>query len=103
MVTKKLFDVAIILALVCAPIVLQVNARMNEQETTYECEGDACAQVTLTWDNDRQQFRVQNNSDRPVQVEVTTFAGESRVRVLPGTSEYLQVKNFIGPYRAIFI
>lgn len=60
----------------------------------YDCEGNACSQVSLTWDNDRQQFRVQNDSGQMVKVEVTTFAGESAVRVEPHKSDYLAVKTF---------
>lgn len=68
----------------------------------YDCEGDACPSVTLTWEEDGQQFRVDNNSDRAVKVEVTTYAGKSGVRLEPQKSDYLQVKTFNGPYRADF-
>lgn len=67
---------------------------------TYDCEGDACSAVTLTWEEDGQRFRAANDSDRAVKVEVTTYAGKSSVRVEPRTSDYLEVKTFNGPYRA---
>jgi hypothetical protein len=66
----------------------------------YDCEGNACSVVTLTWDEERQQFKVQNDSNQQVKVEVNTFAGASVVRVLPHNVEYLEVKTFNGPYNA---
>jgi len=81
----------------------QVASAQVEIVTSYDCEGNACAGVTLTWDNDRQQFRVQNNSDRRVKVTVTTFAGDSSVIVEPGKVDYLLVKTFNGPYRANYV
>ena len=71
--------------------------------TSYDCDGNACAEVTLTWDNDRQQFRVQNDSDRRIKVTVTTFAGDSSVIVEPRKVDYLLVKTFNGPYRANYV
>jgi len=58
--------------------------------------------VTLAWEEEGQRFRVENNSDSRVRVEVTTYAGDSGVRVEPHKSDYLQVKYFNGPYRADF-
>lgn len=68
----------------------------------YDCEGAACASVTLAWEEEGQCFRADNASDRRVRVEVETFAGKSSVTVEPQKSEYLQVKSFQGPYRAEF-
>ena len=71
-------------------------------QAAYDCEGDACTVVTLTWEEERQSFRVDNSSAQRVRVTVTTFAGESWVTVAPQKSEYLRVKSFNGPYRAEF-
>lgn len=68
----------------------------------YDCEGAACPQITLTWEEEGQQFRADNSSDRRVRVEVSTFAGPSSATVEAGKSEYLKVKGFNGPYRADF-
>jgi hypothetical protein len=65
-----------------------------------ECEGTACSVVELNWDNERQQFRVKNNSNQPVKVEVSTFAGTSSIVVPANEIGYLEVKTFNGPYRA---
>jgi hypothetical protein len=67
---------------------------------SYECEGNACSVVDLTWDNERQQFRVKNDSNRSVKVEVSTFAGTSSIAVPPNDVNFLEVKTFNGPYRA---
>jgi hypothetical protein len=68
----------------------------------YDCEGNACSAVTMTWEEEGQRFRVENSSDSPLKVEVTTYAGDSSVHVEPHKSDYLQVKYFNGPYRADF-
>ena len=68
----------------------------------YDCEGDACPVVTLTWEEDGQRFRVENGSDSRVKVKVASYAGDSSVQVEPHKSDYLQVKYFNGPYRADF-
>jgi hypothetical protein len=81
----------------------QVASAQIEIVTSYDCEGEACAEVTFNWDNDRQQFRIQNNSDRRVKVAVTTFAGDSSVIVEPRKVDYLLVKTFNGPYRANYV
>jgi hypothetical protein len=67
---------------------------------TYECEGNACSVVTLTWEEDGQRFRVENSSDRRVKIEVATFEGSSSITVEAHKSDYLQVKYFNGPYHA---
>ncbi len=66
----------------------------------YDCEGTACSQVALEWEEEGQQFRAQNNSERRVRFQVNTFAGSSSVSVEPGKSDYLKVKSFNGPYHA---
>ncbi len=68
----------------------------------YECEGNACSVITFTWDQERQQFRVQNDSDQQVKVEVSTFAGASSISVGPHKVGYLEVKTFNGPYHATY-
>jgi hypothetical protein len=67
-----------------------------------DCEGNACGQVTLTFDGSKQQYKVQNNSDRLVWVEASDTAGGRSVIVEPGKAGYLPMKSFIGPYRAIY-
>ncbi len=66
-----------------------------------DCEGNACSQVTLTWDETKQQYLAQNNSaDRAVRVEGSNWAGGASVRVAPGKSDYLALKNIVGAYHA---
>jgi len=84
--------------LISSPI--GITAKALDVIAVYDCEGTACSQVTLTWDNDNKQFRVQNDSDRRVRIDVTTFAGDSTIHVEPQKSQYLLVKTFNGPYRA---
>lgn len=65
-----------------------------------DCEGNACTQVTLTFDEAKQQYKVQNNSDRLVRVEASNLAGGNRVIIEAGKDAYLPMKSIIGPYRA---
>ena len=83
-------------------LIPRAPSRVSAARAAYDCEGDACSSVPLTWDNDRQQFRADNNSDRGVKVEVSTYGGVSAVHVEPHKSEYLLVKTFSGPYHADF-
>lgn len=65
------------------------------------CEGEACAQVTLTFDEARQQYRVQNNSsDRWARVTASNLAGSAAACVGPGKAEYLPLSSIVGAYRA---
>ena len=64
------------------------------------CEGSACAQVALSFDDARQQYRAQNNSDRAVVVEGENLVAAARVRVAAGRAEYLPLKSLAGAYRA---
>ena len=65
-----------------------------------DCEGNACAQVTLTYDEAKQQYKVQNSSDRLVRVEASNLAGGHRMLVEAGKEAYLAMKSIVGPYRA---
>ena len=67
-----------------------------------DCEGNACTQVTLTFDEAKQQYKVQNNSERSVRVEASNLAGSNRILVEAGKEAYLAMKSIVGPYRANF-
>jgi|SRR6266545_1864831 hypothetical protein len=96
--------VALFFALLASSFLLNSPAGYAKasRAVAYECEGNACSQVVLTWEDERQQFRVQNDSDRRVRIDVTTFAGDSTIRVDAHKSDYLLVKTFNGPFRANF-
>ena len=95
-----------LVCLLCAALAITpVPAARSAPPTAraaYDCEGGACASVTLTWEEEGQRFRVDNSAARRVRVTVTTFAGESWVVVEPQASAYLGVKNFNRAYRAEF-
>jgi len=65
-----------------------------------DCEGNACAQVTLTFDEAKQRYTVQNNSDRLVRVEASNLAGGHRILVEAGKTAVLEMKSIVGSYRA---
>jgi hypothetical protein len=90
--------VVLVAALMLSPQQLNATAR----SASYECEGNACSVTTLTWNQDRQQFKVENSSAQQVKVTVTTFAGSSSVIIEPHKENYLEVKTFNGPYQAVY-
>jgi hypothetical protein len=68
-----------------------------------DCEGDACASVTLTFDDAKQQYRAHNNStDRWVSVSASNLAAASSACLAPGKDAYLPLKSMVAPYRAAF-
>lgn len=92
--------VALAALLISGPLAALGTAAPPDAPPALEREGAACASVSVTWEDYSQRFRVDNDSDRMVKVEVTTYAGASGVRVEPHESGYLEVKYFNGPYRA---
>lgn len=65
-----------------------------------DCEGDACSQVSLTWDETRQQFKAHNSSDRWVRVSAANLAADTSVCVGPSKDAYLVLKSVVAPYHA---
>jgi hypothetical protein len=68
-----------------------------------DCEGDACTQVTVTFDESRQQYRAQNNSsDHWARVTASNMAGSASACLAPGGAAYLPLKSISGAYRAAY-
>jgi len=68
-----------------------------------ECEGDACAAVTLAFDEAGQRHRAQNNSaDRWARVSAANLAAAASACVRPGGVAYLPLKSVVGSYRAAY-
>ena len=68
---------------------------------TLDCEGDGCAAVSLSFDEAKEKYRVQNNSqDAWVRVTASNRADSAQVCVAPGKSDYLHLKSIVGRYRA---
>jgi hypothetical protein len=66
-----------------------------------ECEGDACAQVTVTFDAAKGQYRAKNNSSEQwVQVNASNLVASARACLGPGREDYLELKSLAGAYRA---
>ncbi len=69
--------------------------------TPAECEGAACAQVSLNFDEAKGQYRAQNNSsDRWVRVTASSQADATSACLPPGKEEYLPLRSIAGKYRA---
>jgi|SRR5215213_3302676 len=68
-----------------------------------ECEGDACSQVSLTFDESKQQHRAVNNSaDRWARVTASNMAASASACLAPGKEAYLPLKSLSGPYQAAY-
>lgn len=66
-----------------------------------ECEGDACSQVTVTFDESRQQYRAVNNTpDRWAQVTASNMVASASACLAPGKEAYLSLKSIAGAYGA---
>jgi hypothetical protein len=66
-----------------------------------DCEGDACSQVTVTFDESRQQYRAQNNSaDHWARVTASNMAASASACLAPGRDAYLPLKSIAGAYHA---
>jgi len=64
------------------------------------CEGDACAQVTVAFDEAKGQYRALNNSaDRWVRVSASNLTASASACLGPGREDYLELKSMVGPYR----
>ena len=76
-------------------------ARSEADPMSIGCQGDACERVTVLWDDDKQQYKVQNNSaDQSVRVEAANLAASASVCVPPGKTDYLTLKSIAGAYHA---
>jgi hypothetical protein len=80
--------------------VLTANSeRIATQEI--QCEGNACASVSLTWDETKEQYKAQNNStDRWVRIEGANLVSNASLCLAPSKSDYLALKTIVAPYRA---
>lgn len=68
-----------------------------------DCEGDACAQVSVTFDESKQQYRAQNNSaDRWARVTASNMAASASACLAPGKEAYLPLKSISGVYHAAY-
>lgn len=66
-----------------------------------ECEGDACSQVTVTFDESKEQYRAVNNSaERWTRVTASNMAASASACLAPGKDGYLPLKSIAGTYHA---
>lgn len=77
--------------------------RASAHPALIECEGDACAAVTLAFDEVKGQYRVRNDSpDRWARVTASNLAAAFSACVAPGRDEYLPMKSVVAPYKAVY-
>lgn len=90
------------LALACALTAAAAAARPAPAPEA-SCEGDACASVTLTFDEAKQQYHARNDSpDRWVTLSVANRVAAAGVCLAPGRDAFLPIKGLVPPYRASF-
>jgi phage baseplate assembly protein gpV len=96
--TTRIFMAA--LALACL-VTAAFHSRAPKASAASGCEGDACTSVSVTFDEAKGQYRVQNNaSDAWVRVTASNMAASANVCVAPGKADYLPLKSIVGAYRA---
>jgi hypothetical protein len=82
---------------------LNVAVAANAIVTVNNCEGEACNQIVLTWDESRGSFRVQNNSTtRWARVEAANLVTSATICIGPGRTDYLSIKSIVGNFKATF-
>jgi len=94
---------ALCLAMVCLAASHSALAAITPPSaalTTLNCEGTACSQVTLSWDEAKQHYDAQNNSNRRVWVEASNLGASARVLVSPHETGKLLLRSIVSPYRA---
>ena len=67
-----------------------------------DCEGDACSQVSLIWDDAKQQYKAHNSSNNWVRVSAANLASNTSICVAPSNDAYLVLKSVVSPYHANF-
>jgi hypothetical protein len=93
----------VLIALAAATLSVQLGAggRAAVGPARAECEGDACAQVTLSFDEAKGLYRARNSSaDRWARVSASNLAASARVCLAPGGEGHLELKSIVGAYRA---
>ncbi len=94
---------ALCLAVVCLAAshsALAAITPLRAALNTLNCEGTACSQVTLSWDEAKQHYDAQNNSNRRVWVEASNLGASARVLVSPHETGKLLLRSIVSPYRA---
>src|SRR4051812_25960324 len=77
------------------------SARPPAAAAATDCEGDACSQVTVTFDEAKQQYTARNNSaERWARVSASNVAAAQSVCLGPGKEARLALKSIVGAYRA---
>lgn len=78
----------------------RAHTHSTSSPSTTECEGEACGQVTVTFDEAKQQYLAHNNStDRWAKVSASNLAVSASACLAPGKGQYLPLKS-LGSYRA---
>lgn len=82
----------------CFTVILRAQPETNNFN---ECEGDGCTHVAITWDEAKQQYKVQNNSaDRWVKVDASNLAASASLCLGPTKTDHLSLTTVVGAFRA---
>jgi hypothetical protein len=83
------------------PAATNANTDLSWTPSVTDCEGNACAQIVLTWDSAKQDYKVQNTSqDQWVRVSAANLAASSRICIRPSGTAYLSLTSIVGRYQA---
>lgn len=99
--TKGLFALTLTVLLALLLSDPSATSRASSARAPGECEGDACAQVSVSFDETKQQYRAQNSSaDRWVRVAASNLAAAASACLAPGKEEYIAIRSISGSYHA---
>ena len=75
----------------------------NSGDKSLKCCGDACAVVSIEWDERSRMYLVGNTSDRSILVSLGSWAAHTEIRLGPHESKHFQGLAFEYPYSAVFV
>jgi hypothetical protein len=100
-IRKSCAALALVISLASASASATPSSAFTAAPAAANCEGDACSQVTFTFDDAKQQYHAQNNStDRWARVTGSNLAATASACLAPGKDTYLPLKSINGSYRA---
>ena len=69
---------------------------------SFQCEGNACASVSIAWEAEVGLYRAQNHSPAPVRLSFRSWPANTEITIEGHAGAYLKFKTFEQPFLAVF-
>jgi hypothetical protein len=69
---------------------------------TIRCEGDACAAISIRWDETAKVYLIRNTSEQSVVVTLHNWAARTELQLDPLQVKRFEAKEFDYPFHAWF-